>query len=71
MKTVKVGQLPGLVSEYAVEVGTSIASLLQIAGLNTDGYDVKVDSITVSDPESAFVTETTNIVILSRQVKGN
>lgn len=68
---VKVGQLPGRVEEFAVEVGTTIADLIQLAGLEVTGYDVKVDSVAVAALDSTVVTADTKVVILARQVKGN
>jgi hypothetical protein len=68
---VKVGQLPGRIEEFAVEVGTTISALLDLASLDASGYDVKVDSVSVSALDSTVVTEDTKVVILARQVKGN
>lgn len=70
-KTVRVGVMPGRIEEFAVEAGTSIASLLEIANLDAAGYDVKVDGAKVTDLDSATVTESTNLVLLAKQVKGN
>lgn len=69
-KTVRVGQMPGAINEFAVEVGSPISALLSLAGLNTDGFEVKVDGTKVTD-FSTPVTESTNLVILSKMVKGN
>ena len=71
IKTVKVGVMPGRLNEFAVAEGTSIASVLELAGLNATGFEVKVDSITVTDLNSAVVTSSTNLVLLAKQVKGN
>lgn len=69
-KTVRVGQMPGAINEFAVEVGSSISALLSLAGLSVDGFEVKVDGTKVTD-FSTPVTESTNLVILSKMVKGN
>lgn len=69
-KTVRVGQMPGAINEFAVEVGSPISALLTLAGLNTQGFEVKVDGVKVTD-FSQPVTESTNLVILSKMVKGN
>lgn len=70
-KIVKVGQMPGKIDEFLVEIGTSIKALLGIAQKDPSGYEVKVDSVKVDDLESTTVTESTNAVILVKQVKGN
>jgi sulfur carrier protein ThiS len=69
-RTVRVGQMPGKIEEYAVEVGTPISALLELAGLSPSGFDVKVDGDKVTD-FSQPVTASTNLVVLAKQVKGN
>lgn len=71
VKTVRVGVMPGRINEYAVEVGQSIKSVLELAQLDATGYDVKVDGEKVTDLESAVVTSSTNLILLAKQVKGN
>jgi len=67
---VRVGVMPGRIQEYAVEEGQTIASLLEQAGLDAKGYDVKVDGNKV-DASTATVTSATSLVLLVKQVKGN
>lgn len=71
MKTVRVGVMPGRINEYAVELGQSIKSVLELAQLDATGYDVKVDGEKVTDLENTVVTESTNLILLAKQVKGN
>jgi sulfur carrier protein ThiS len=71
IKTVKVGVMPGRLNEFAVAEGSSIASVLELAGLNASGFEVKVDSITTTDLEGTKVTSSTNLILLAKQVKGN
>lgn len=70
IKTVRVGQMPGAINVFAVEQGSSIGALLEVAGLSTNGFEVKVDGVKVTDFNTP-VTESTNLVILSKMVKGN
>lgn len=70
-KTIRVGMMPGRINEFAVEEGTSIAKVLEMAELNSTGYDVKVDGEKISDLSNTFVDEDTNLVLLVKQVKGN
>ncbi len=67
---VRVGTMPGKINEFAVEAGTSIASILEIAGLSADGFEVKVDGTKVTDFNTQ-ITEGTNLILLAKQVKGN
>lgn len=70
-KTVKVGVLPGKIQDFAVEEGKTIQEVLNIADLSTEGYDVKVDSQTVTDLNGTYVTDRTNLILLVQKVKGN
>ena len=71
MKVVRVGVMPGRINEYAVEVGQSIADVIALAELDATGYDVKVDGQKVTDLEGTAVTDSTNLILLAKQVKGN
>lgn len=69
IKTVRVGQMPGKINEFAVEVGTSIGALLDLAELNAEGFEIKVDGqVATTD---SVVSNSTNLVLLAKQVKGN
>jgi cellobiose-specific phosphotransferase system component IIB len=69
IKTVRVGSMPGAINEYAVNVGDTIASVLSLAGLSASGKEIKVDGVTKSS--SDVITASTNLVLLTAQVKGN
>lgn len=71
IKTVKAGKMPGRIEEFAVATGSSIKSLLEIAGLDASGHEVKVDGVVVTNLDSTLITDSTNVVILAKQVKGN
>lgn len=68
-KVLRVGKMPGRITEVVVEVGTSIKEVLQLAELDSTGFEIKVDG-QVGTLDSR-VTENTNLVILAQQVKGN
>lgn len=71
VKTVKAGIMPGVIREAAVDTGTSINRVLALFDLNPTGYEVKVDGVTVTDLDGTVVTESTNLILLAKQVKGN
>lgn len=71
IKTVRVGIMPGRIGEVAVTEGSSIAEVLRVAELEVNGFEVKVDGAKVTDLEGTFVTSSTNLVLLSKQIKGN
>jgi G3E family GTPase len=66
---IKVGVMPGRIQEVAVEIGTPISTVLTLAGLDAAGYEIKVDGVVSS--VDTLTTESTNLVLLTKQVKGN
>lgn len=68
-KIVKVGTVPGRIQEVAVEVNMTVKEVVELAGLTTSGYDVKVNGRTVTD--SSKITSTTETILLVQKVKGN
>ena len=67
-KVLRVGKMPGRITEVVVNTGVSIADVLEVAGLDAQGYSIKVDGQASS--LDAKVTESTNLVILAQMVKG-
>lgn len=68
-QTLRIGQLPGKINEFAVERGTTLKQALELAGLDATGYEVKVDGAKV-DNFDVDVSGAT-LVLLSKMVKGN
>ncbi|MGN0302139.1 MAG: hypothetical protein ACI4BI_04610 [Anaerotardibacter sp.] len=68
-KLIKVGSLPGKIQEVAVEVGTSIEKVLEIAGFEAGNKEIKVDGVVAT--ESDVVTDSTKLVLLVQKIKGN
>ena len=67
-KVLRVGKMPGRITEVVVNTGTTIADVLEVAGLDAQGYSIKVDGQASS--LDTKVTESTNLVILAQEVKG-
>lgn len=65
--TIKIGVMPGRITEYALAEGTTVADALQMAGLSASGYEIKLDGRTVTETETAAG----NILLLTKKVKGN
>lgn len=69
MVKLQVGVFPGKIDDYVVEAGTTIGEVLSLAGLSQGpDQDIKVDGEVV-DPDYV-VDENTNLVILSKRIKG-
>lgn len=68
-KVLRVGKMPGRITEVVVEVGTSIKDVLELVELDATGFEIKVDGNTAT--LDTKVTEDTNLVILAQLVKGN
>jgi hypothetical protein len=61
--------MPGKIEEYALEGSTTIAQALEQAGLSATGFEVKVDSVRVTDFNQPIGNA--NLILLAKQVKGN
>lgn len=68
-KVLRVGKMPGRISEVVVTTGTTIGQVLEIADLDPTGFDIKVNGQLAN--VNTLVTEETELVILAMQVKGN
>ena len=70
-RLVKVGVMPGRLTEVAVNVGSTVGQAIELAqlGVSTSGYEIKMDGITVST--STPITAATNLILLTQMVKGN
>lgn len=65
---VRVGTMPGRINEYAVLADATVEDVLEIADLNTEGYQIKVNG------EMAALDTPVNdgdLVLLVKQIKGN
>jgi sulfur carrier protein ThiS len=67
--TIKLGQMPGIIREFAVETSTTFAELIALGELSASGFEVKADGVTVTD-FNAPVGET-KLVLLAKLIKGN
>jgi sulfur carrier protein ThiS len=66
---VKVGQIPGAVNEYALEVGSTVAQALELATLTEAGFEIRMDGVVVT-PATVIPTEA-KMILLVKQIKGN
>ena len=67
-RTVKVGKMPGKITEVVVDQQTTIGEALSYAELSPEGYDIKVDGNIKSADD---LVGNANLIILAKQVKGN
>jgi hypothetical protein len=66
---VQIGVFPGRLDAYGLEVGTTVAAALKIAGLTQGAeQDIKMDGEVVDG--SATIDEDTKVIILSKRIKG-
>jgi len=64
----KVGTIPGVLKDYALPSGSTVASALQAANIDSDGYTITVDGM----PSGMDTVLGNNArVILTRNAKGN
>lgn len=67
---VKVGQIPGAINEYALEVGTTVGKALELANLSATGFDVRLDGTSVTDMNTVIPVDA-KIIVLAKMIKGN
>lgn len=65
---VKIGKMPGRIEEIALEDGTTVQQALEIVGLDSEGYEIRVNGTTSTT--SAELSDG-NVVLLTKMIKGN
>lgn len=68
-KVIRVGKMPGRISEVVVETGATVKDVLTIAELSAEGFDIKVNG-QLGNLTDVVGTDT-ELIILSQRVKGN
>ncbi len=67
--TIKVGTIPGVLNDIALNAGATVKDALAAAGLNALGYDVRVNGTTITDLNTTLSNGA--LVLLAKQIKGN
>lgn len=68
MLTIRIGQLPGRITELALENGSRVTTALEIADLNPEGFEIRVNGVPVELNSSLSDGDT---VLLVRKIRGN
>lgn len=68
-QTIKVGVLPGAVQELFIEERTTVAEVLEMAGLDATGYDIRLDGVNVE--ENTVIGADASVLVLVKRIKGN
>ena len=66
--TVRVGQLPGQIQEIALNGDRDVATALEAAGLDSEGYEVRVNGSPADMDQQLTQGQT---VLLIKKIKGN
>jgi len=66
---IKIGVMPGRIQEIAVTAGTTIKEAIELAGLDSNGFEIKVDGSVVGVDYT--IKSSDNLVLLVKQIKGN
>ena len=69
MITVKAGILPGRVAEWTLDAGDTVNTLVEVAELKLEGYEVKLNGSTITDLNTELANE--DRIILTKKIKGN
>lgn len=67
---IKVAVMPGRAFEVPVEPGTTLKTVLESAGVQYNGYEVRKDGVIVEDINET-VDSDTSLVTLIAKIKGN
>lgn len=67
-KLVKVGKMPGRITEVVVEGDMTIGQVLNLAGLDSEGHTIKVDGEVRTKDD---LVGDANLIVLSQMIKGN
>ena len=67
--SVKIGIMPGRISEFVFNAGTTVQEALGVAELNAQGYEVRYNGTTITDMDKTLTESGT--LLLVKQVKGN
>ena len=65
---VRIGKLPGKIEEYAFEDGSTIEDALETAGLDFEGYEVRLNG---SPADMDDYVSDGDTVLLVKKIKGN
>ena len=68
MLNVKIGTMPGRINEYALEDGAKVKEALEVAGLTSSGYQIKVNGNEATEDTQLSPDD---LVLLVKQIKGN
>lgn len=68
--TVKIGRVPGAITEVAINGGQprTVETVLELAGLESEGYEVRKNSVTVTDLSTAV--NQGDVILLLTKIKG-
>ena len=67
--TIKVAVVPGMVKEVVIEVGQTLATVLELANIDTTGYEIRVNGTTTESLET--IAPENGMIMLTKKVKGN
>jgi len=66
--TVRVGRLPGAITEIALNGDRTVQAALEAAGLDATGYEVKVSG---NGADLSQVLQDNDTVLLVKKIRGN
>ena len=67
--TIKVAKMPGELKSFIIEEGATVSSVLALAGITSEGHEIKVDGQVYTEDQT--LPSTANLVLLTKKVKGN
>lgn len=66
---IKIGVVPGRLSEVLIEAGMTVAQVAELADLSTSGFDIRIDGSPADN--DTVISNSSKVIVLSKKIKGN
>ena len=68
MLNIKVGVMPGKLVEVVAEEGTKVKDIFELAEINTEGYELRLDGEKVKEYDEV---QSGSLLVAMKKIKGN
>ena len=68
MLNIKVGVMPGKLTEVIAEEGTKVKEIFALAEINTDDYELRLDAEKVKEYDEV---QSVSLLVAMKKIKGN
>ena len=68
MLNIKVGVMPGKLTEVVTEEGTTVKGIFELAEIDTEGYELRLDGTVVKESDEI---NSGALLVAMKKIKGN